>query len=296
MLVNQVNNLINDLPSFMGRIEGKISDIMMRLENLIDKMPRGIKKYMLSIKDDVNFDNSLLSGGGSFKIAKTTIISVTNMFLYMIFTIMSAYYFTADRDSILCRIRLCMPGYMMTNIRGVMQNFKQILGGYLIVQVKLMFILITVLYLGLSIFRIKYAFICAVVIGVLDLLPLLGIGVVLIPWALGAFILNEVVLGIELIVLYLICVTIREIAEPKMFGKSIGLSSYATFFLLYIGLKLGGVIGAILVIPLGMIVINLYKIGAFKVLIEDIKYLYYEVGRRRREIDEYIINKNHKRM
>jgi predicted PurR-regulated permease PerM len=81
-----------------------------------------------------------------------------------------------------------------------------------------------------------------------------------------------------------------------MFGKSIGLSSYATFFLLYIGLKLGGVIGAILVIPLGMIVINLYKIGAFKVLIEDIKYLYYEVGRRRREIDEYIINKNHKRM
>ena len=292
MLINQVNNIISELPVFMIKVEQKLDEIITRMDEMIASMPSGIKGYMISIKEGLTSDNSLLNMDGSFKMAKTTIISVTNMFLYMIFTIMSAYYFTAERDSILCRIRLCMPGYMMSNIRMVMHNFKKILGDYLKVQVKIMIILIIVLYLGLSIFGIKYSLLYAIVIGVLDLLPLLGIGAILIPWALGAFILNEVLLGIELLILYLICVTIREVAEPKMFGKSIGLSSYTTFFLLYIGLKLGGVIGVIFAIPIGMIVINLYKAGAFKVLIEDVKYLYYVVGKRRREIEKHIIKEN----
>ena len=145
-----------------------------------------------------------------------------------------------------------------------------------------------VLYLAFNVFGIKYPFMCAIVIGVLDLLPFLGTGCVLIPWSLGAFLLNEIVLGIELLVLYIICMTIREVAEPKMFGKSIGLSAFATFFLLYIGLKLGGLIGVILAIPIGMIVINLYKAGAFDVLKEDIKYLYYELGKSREEIKDEI--------
>lgn len=291
LLISQINNIITDLPQLFGMIERRVNEIGHKLSGIFNSMPYSVRNYIFAVGENVG-GNNILGNIASFGAAKTTIVNVTNMLLYFIFTIMSAYYFTAERDKIMCRVRLLLPGHMMFTFKKVMQNFYSIIGDYIKVQLKIMIILIGILYIGLKVFNIKYAFILAFVIGVLDILPLLGVGCVLIPWAIGALILNEIVLGVELIILYIICVSIREIAEPKMFSKRIGISAFATFFLLYIGLKLGGLIGVIISIPVGIISINLYKAGAFDMLIENTKYIYNEIGRARRKIDDFVVKEN----
>jgi predicted PurR-regulated permease PerM len=146
-----------------------------------------------------------------------------------------------------------------------------------------MLILIVVLYIGFIIFDIKYALVIAVLTSLLDFLPLFGIGAVLLPWAILALLLGEYILTVGLIVLYVICLAIREVAEPKMMGKSIGLNTYETFFLLFIGFKIGGLVGLLFSIPLGVLGINLYKAGVLDSIVEDCKYIAISVDKFSRE-------------
>lgn len=185
-------------------------------------------------------------------------------------------------------MRLVIPGRIFQEIREVLKNFTSMIGEYIKVQVKIMFILTSVLFIGFVLLKIKYALILSIVIGVLDFLPILGIGTILLPWVISCILLSNYKIAIGLLMLYFICVIIREVAEPKMYGKTLGLSTFSTFFILYIGYKIEGVIGMILAIPISVIFINLYKAGAFNDIIEDCKYMYIIVDKYISEAKENI--------
>ena len=89
-------------------------------------------------------------------------------------------------------------------------------------------------------------FILALLIAVVDFLPLLGTGLVLIPWAAVSLLLGEVSLGIGLLVLYGISSVVRQILEPKLIGEGLGLHPLLSLAAMYAGLKLFGVWGMIL--------------------------------------------------
>ena len=290
LIINQIINIIQELPDILYKLERRISLITRRYDGIYRSMPRWLRNNIDSLISNISL-SSYKGEFSSFKVAKSTVSGLTSALIYVIFTVMAAYYFTSERDKVICRFRLCMPGYIMCEIRKVINNFKSILGDYIKVQLKIMLMLIVVLYLGLSLFGIRYSLLLAIVIGFLDLMPLLGIGTVLIPWCIGALLLDEMLLALELLILYVICVVIREVAEPKMFGKRIGIGTFATFFLLYIGLRVAGLIGLVLAMPLGIIIINLYKAGAFSKIFANTKYLYNEICIFRKEVDDYINTK-----
>ncbi len=95
----------------------------------------------------------------------------------------------------------------------------------------------------------------AIVIGVVDALPILGTGAVIIPWAVINIIMKHYSLAAALLVLYGVIVVTRQIIEPKIMGKNIGLHPLATLISLYIGMRIFGIIG-ILIGPLTLIVIK----------------------------------------
>lgn len=76
-----------------------------------------------------------------------------------------------------------------------------------------------------------------------------------------------------LIVLYGVTQLVRQLIQPKLVGDSIGLNPLLTLFLLYIGYKVGSILGMIFAVPVGMIVINLFKAGAFDYILDDVKIL-----------------------
>lgn len=290
ILISQINNIINELPEFYNKLQYNFRKIEDRYSIYYNKMPNFIKEYCDKLVYGINrsiYSNDF-NGKSSLKFAKTTIKNLTAGIIYIIFTIMFAYFFTAERDKLICKMRLLIPGNMVQEMRKVVNNFKNIIGEYIKVQIKIMFILTIVLFIGLLFMKIKYAFLISVVIGVLDFLPLLGIGTILLPWSIFSILLGNYTYAIGLLVLYIICLFIREIAEPKMYGKSLGLGAFSTFFILYFGYKIKGFLGMILAVPISVILVNLYKAGALNALIDDCKYMYIYVDKFYSEAKESI--------
>ncbi len=298
IFISQASNLIDELPDLYERLEISLDNIGKKYSNIYNTMPSGIQDYLDSLRNRISNSgtNDSMYKGSSFGIAKATIKGFTTGIISIIFAIMSAYFFTVQREKIICRMRLVMSGKMMGEVRNVVAKFKGIIGDYFKVQIKIMLILIVVLYIGFIIFDIKYALVIAVLTSLLDFLPLFGIGAVLLPWAILALLLGEYVLTVGLIVLYVICLAIREVAEPKMMGKSIGLNTYETFFLLFIGFKIGGLVGLLFSIPLGVLGINLYKAGVLDSIVQDCKYIAISVDKFSREGKNSINNEIDRRM
>jgi predicted PurR-regulated permease PerM len=83
-------------------------------------------------------------------------------------------------------------------------------------------------------------------VAILDILPVIGVGTVLIPWSIIAFLMSDTSLGIGLIVLFLVNAVIRQLIEPKILGKSLDLHPLLTLMLIYVGFSLFGIWGLIL--------------------------------------------------
>lgn len=102
---------------------------------------------------------------------------------------------------------------------------------------------------GLFLLGIKNAFAIAFIIAVLDILPVLGTGTVLIPWAVLAFASGRISTGVGVFGLYLVITVVRNLIEPKLVGKQMGLSPVIMLPCMLIGLKFFGIIG-LFVVPL----------------------------------------------
>ena len=76
-----------------------------------------------------------------------------------------------------------------------------------------------------------------------------------------------------LVVIYGVSQLVRQLIQPKLVGDSMGLNPLYTLFLLYVGYRLGSVLGMIFAVPVGLIVMNLYKAGAFDYILDDVEIL-----------------------
>lgn len=113
------------------------------------------------------------------------------------------------------------------------------------------------------ILRIPYAVFVALAIAVFDILPVLGTGGILLPWAVVLIIIGNVPLAIGIFVLYVVVTAIRNTIEPKIVGRQIGLHPLATLIAMFIGLKFFGIIG-VFVFPVTLAILaNMEKNGMF---------------------------------
>ena len=102
------------------------------------------------------------------------------------------------------------------------------------------------LWFGFTVMRQKNGFILALLIAAVDMLPVFGVGVVLLPWGLAALTLGNTRKFMYLVILYILITVVRQFAEPKIIGKSIGLNPLVTLFSVFSGYKLFGVLGMII--------------------------------------------------
>ncbi|HEY4543383.1 MAG TPA: AI-2E family transporter, partial [Tissierellaceae bacterium] len=100
-----------------------------------------------------------------------------------------------------------------------------------------------------------YYFLIGLIIAIVDFLPVVGSGLILIPWAIYSFISSNSSFGYKLILLYIIAMIIRQILEPRIIGKSIGLRPLYTFLSTVIGSLVFGPIG-VFIGPIIAIILN----------------------------------------
>ena len=181
--------------------------------------------------------------------------SVPRIVFFVFITVIAGVYFSVDLEKINGFVRGILP----QNLEKRLVSFKnatfsvllRYFGSYMIITS----ITFSVLFVGLLLIKSPYALLLAAVAALLDALPLIGIGIILIPYAVIEFIRGSIGAAIALLVLYGACTAIREIAEPKIVGKSLGIHPLLTLILIYIGLRLFGIAGMI-ILPLCAVVIG----------------------------------------
>lgn len=125
----------------------------------------------------------------------------------------------------------------------------------------LMFITFVELSVGLLILRVKGAVWLAALIAIVDILPVLGTGTVLIPWTLFELISGNFGMALGLLILYVFITVLRNILEPRLVSYQIGLNPLVTLFFMYLGLQIAGVAGMMLFPVVVMILVQLQESG-----------------------------------
>jgi hypothetical protein len=128
------------------------------------------------------------------------------------------------------------------------------------------------LVIGFAILQVDYALLIALGIAFLDFLPFFGTGTVMVPWAIIKILSSDYKMAIGLLIIWGIGQLARQLIQPKIVGDSVGMPPLPTLFLLYIGYKLGGVVGMI-VVPIGLIALTMYQEGALQTTKDSVKIL-----------------------
>lgn len=131
-------------------------------------------------------------------------------------------------------------------LNQILKDTSRGVKGYIKAQATLMFITFLTLAIGLNIIDIKYNILIAISIALVDILPVLGSGIVMVPWSLISFIMGYSDLGKGLAILYVILLVSRQFIEPYVLGKNIGVRPIYTF--------LSTIIGSIVLGPIGIII------------------------------------------
>lgn len=191
------------------------------------------------------------------------LLMLPGFLIFVIITAVATYLITNDRSLIRSFILGALPGSARSQTSNVMtQLFKALIG-----FVKAYSILITitaiVTMVSLQLLGIKYVLTIGIVVGLLDLLPVLGPGFIFIPWSVYEFFMHNTRLGIALLVVYGVISGVRQVLEPKILGDNIGLHPLATLMAIYVGLQLAGTAGLVLGPVLLVIFMASIRAGVF---------------------------------
>lgn len=228
----------------IGEMFSKITD---GVGGILGKIGEGVGDAVLSLL------SSVAETLGSF--LSVFVGTIPRALLFLLVTVISSVYFSLDLDKIAAFFRGFLPTRVISLVGRVKSSFLSTLGKYLRSYFCLMLLTFGVMLVGLLILGRGESFLLAAVIALLDVLPVIGAGVVLLPWALYSFISGSVGLGIGLLLLYVIHTVIRQLAEPKILGKSLGVHPIITLVLLYVGYSLFGIFG-ILLVPIFTVLIE----------------------------------------
>lgn len=267
-VTEETSRLIEQAPDIYSGFKDDFQEVEHNLDKFIKQLPDGVQSSINNAQDDLGERIGKLVGSLSNRTvgyAGDLAKNLPNVLISIIFTILSAYFFIADRDAILEFGRKNTPRVIQEKWRVLAESFKKVFGGYFKAQFKIMAVIWAILCVGLLFMRVNFAVLVAFLISFLDMLPFFGTGTALIPWAVFKLLSGDMKYAVGLIILYLVTQLVRRIIEPKMVGDSIGMDPLLTLIFMYTGYRISSVLGMILAVPVGAVVINFYKAGVFDV-------------------------------
>lgn len=285
LIVKQAVSLFEDRFELYDRMMAAIELVSKKLNGLFELLPNDIQNFFTDLQADIGSTlESFLKGIElpSIADAGSYVMGIADALLIAIITVLAAYFLIAERDNIGAVLVKVLPKSVQEYYGMVVSNIKKAVGGYFKAQFKIMLILTVVMFIGFEILDIGYSFLLAFLIAFLDFLPVFGTGTVFWPWIIVDIIAGKYTEAIFLGVIYLICQLIRQILQPKMVGDSVGINPLAALVFMFVGYRISGVIGMIIGIPIGMILISLYKAGAFDRLIRGFRIIVHDINEFRK--------------
>lgn len=262
-LVSELGNLLLRLTSDPEAISGRISEIGRILGQkfgFLRKLFESDELKQLGLDLDRILPEALSSivsrlSASLPNAAVGFFTKIPEMLLCVAVILISAFYFCCDRGAISGAFISLLPDHWQKRIPDYKKKVTSTLTGYLKAYLLIMLITFCEVFLGLSLLGVNYAFIVSIVVAIVDILPILGTGTVLVPWSIFAFVTSNTRLGIGLLILYGVVLVIRQFLEPKIVGTTLGIHPLATLASIYIGIKFLG-FGGIFIGPVAAMLIK----------------------------------------
>ncbi len=182
----------------------------------------------------------------ALKLVSSVAAGMPSLILKVVLTVISTFYFSLDFERIVGFFRALLPKKAVSFLQSLKMKGQKSLGVFVRSYILVFLLTCTELSLGFAVLQLPYPVLLGVLIAVVDILPVLGTGLVLLPWALICIIIGNYFLGFVLLVLYIAITVIRNIVEPKLVGNQIGLHPLATLISMFVGLQLFSLLGLFL--------------------------------------------------
>ncbi|HEX2947079.1 MAG TPA: sporulation integral membrane protein YtvI [Clostridia bacterium] len=244
-LIKEFKDLLVIAPDLLSNLYTKIMDLVQQGSEYTKWMP-------VELTDNLRnaFTNlSTTITGFSATVVKGAFVTATSLpeiLIFTLITILATFFLSKDRDRIAAVFARHLPESWLHRILAVKKDLFNALFGYLRAALIMMSITFAEVFIGLSIIGIDYTLLLAFLTALIDALPVLGTGSVLIPWSVYSFVTGDIRMGISLLVLYFVVLVVRQIIEPKVVGHQIGVYPLMTLLAMYTGLRLIGFAGLIL--------------------------------------------------
>lgn len=234
--LSREQNYLSDLFSF-------VSGIREKLPFLRNGIPDGIDIYSVAI-------DALKSALGGISAHITAfaagfVSSLPTFIITAVVTVMALFYFAKDYDRIGEYVIKTLPKKISSKIPTIKKDVVSVISKYIKSHLILLVLTFVELFCGFLFLGIENPFALAVITALVDILPVLGTGCVLVPWSIILFIGGNSKLGIGIIVLYLVVYLLRQIEEPRIISSQMNVHPLVTLLAMYAGLKISGVFGMI---------------------------------------------------
>lgn len=260
LLIRELGTLSNVLPDLGQATKTGFALIRNRLLQLSAHTPEILQPVLRQNANRFFSDSAaLLDKAVSYLLglAGSLLTQIPDSALSLGTAVISAFLISAKLPKIRRILLRRIPRERLRALLDTVKRVRRILGSWLTAQCKLTGISFVILFLGLVILRIPHALLWASVICLVDALPVLGTGTVLLPWSLICFLQGDSPRAIGLASTYVVVTLTRSLLEPKFLGRHLGLDPLVTLIALYAGFRLWGIGGMILAPILTVITIQI---------------------------------------
>lgn len=247
-LVKELGLLANRLPDMQVTLSETSQRLKLMLENVAERTPDGIRPLVNRSVSRLFSSGSSIVDQAAFRLPGTLtsfLSRVPDGALGIGAGVLSSFMFSARLPKLKTAVNQKFPK-LQTNVLPALNRAKSALFGWLKAQAKLAAITYAIVALGLVILQVPYGPLWAIAVALVDAVPLLGTGAVLIPWSIVYLFQQKSLQSVGLLCIYAVAMLTRTALEPKLVGRHLGIDPLITLLALYLGYRFWGVLGMLL--------------------------------------------------
>lgn len=260
----ELGSLAKSLPQTAATLAAPMGRLRAWMYGLTDKAPADLRPMLESgVSSLFEGASSLAAKGAGWLLERVSNVigGLPGGFLFLGTAVISSFMISAQFPRVRQWITPKLPETWRERVLPAARRVRQAVGGWFRAQAKLMGLTFLILTVGFLILRVRYAPLFAALVALVDALPMLGTGTVLIPWSLLRFLDGDPAMGMGLLALYAVALTTRTTLEPRLVGKHMGLPPLLTLCAMYAGFRLWGVLGMLLAPVLTICAVEIYAMS-----------------------------------
>lgn len=241
--LGRIAGAVPDLETTARRSMGVLEDWLLALA---DRAPSGMQPAVKQTVHNAFEDGTALMSQVTAQVPRAVgnvLSRVPDGALGLGTGVLSAFMISARLPKLRQGLRDRLPEALLEKGKATLKKVRVALTGWLRAQGKLMLLTYGVVSLGFLLLRIPYGLVWAALLTLVDAVPMLGTGIVLLPWALACLLQGQQLRALVLVLLFGTATLVRAVMEPKLVGKQLGLDPLLALLALYIGYRLWGFVG-----------------------------------------------------